>query len=140
MKHSRTSSLSSYDKDFRELIEVYTTGKKSAKTYNLTPQVLEHSTENSSCTSDGSMTEVDGTCENEVHDIDDDVLPENDGVGLQLENSLNSLNEKKSSVQYLEDECDLFHDADDLDGNKLIQRYLNVFDMISISKTALYIQ
>ncbi|XP_022893611.1 ATP-dependent DNA helicase Q-like SIM isoform X2 [Olea europaea var. sylvestris] len=115
VKHSRTSSLSSYDKDFRELIEVYTTGKKSAKTYNLTPQVLEHSTENSSCSSDGSMTEVDGTCENEVHDIDDDVLPENDGVGLQLENSLNSLNEKKSSVQYLEDECDLFHDADDLD-------------------------
>lgn len=116
VKHSRTSSLSSYDKDFRELIEVYTTGKKSAKTYNLTPQDLEHSTENSSSTSDGSMTEVDGTCKTEVNDIDDDVLSENDdGVGLQLENSLNSLNEKKLSVEYLEDECDLFHEADDLD-------------------------
>ncbi|KAL2491936.1 ATP-dependent DNA helicase Q-like SIM [Abeliophyllum distichum] len=116
VKHSRTSSLSSYDKDFRELIEMYTTGKKSANKYNLTLQDLEHSTENSSSTSNGSMTEVDGTCKNEVNDINDDVLSENDDeVGLQFENSLNSLNEKKLSVQYLEDECDLFHEADDLD-------------------------
>ncbi|KAK6159878.1 hypothetical protein DH2020_003259 [Rehmannia glutinosa] len=106
VKHSRTSSLSSYEKDFRELIRLYTQNEKSAK--KLICKDLESSLKNSSGPSNGSTSGLDEMCKNEVHDIDDYDISDDGGFFA-------SPNENGLSVQYLEDDCDQVQEVDDLD-------------------------
>ncbi|KAI3445356.1 hypothetical protein Pfo_002021 [Paulownia fortunei] len=106
VKHSRTSSLSSCEKDFSELIRLYTKNKKSVK--KLISKDVENSSKNSSGSSNVSTSGLDEMCKNEVHDIDDYDFSDDDGF-------LASPNENGLSVQYLEDDCDQVQEVDDLD-------------------------
>ncbi|KAL0422047.1 UNVERIFIED_CONTAM: ATP-dependent DNA helicase Q-like SIM [Sesamum latifolium] len=106
VKHSRTSSLSSYEKDFSELIRLYTKNKKTV--HKLTPKDPESSSKYSSGWLNGSMCGPDEMCTNQLHDTNDCDFSDDDGY-------LTSPNDKELSVQYLEDDCDQVQDVDDLD-------------------------
>ncbi|KAL2254137.1 UNVERIFIED_CONTAM: ATP-dependent DNA helicase Q-like SIM [Sesamum indicum] len=106
VKHSRTSSLSSYEKDFSELIRLYTKNKKTV--HKLTPKNPESSLKYSSGWLNGSMCGPDEMCTNKLHDTNDCDFSDDDGC-------LTSPNEKELSVQYLEDDCDQVQEVDDLD-------------------------
>nr|XP_027107724.1 ATP-dependent DNA helicase Q-like SIM isoform X4 [Coffea arabica] len=109
VKHSRTSSLSSYEKDFHELIEIFTRKKKFGKAHQLMSKNLEHAPDNMSRTATCDMFEPDTI-------DDDDAFSESDSeVGMSNECRSASSKDKKLSVEYLEDECDVFQDTDDLD-------------------------
>ncbi|XP_023732187.1 ATP-dependent DNA helicase Q-like SIM [Lactuca sativa] len=107
VKHSKTCS-SSYEKDFHDLIETYTRNQKhSKKNILISP---------ASCSSVGTTSQdetiknwLDCTEERASSETDDD----DDDVDISLPNK--SLKRKELSVEYLEDECDLLLDADDLD-------------------------
>ncbi|KAL3843948.1 hypothetical protein ACJIZ3_001351 [Penstemon smallii] len=122
VKHSRTSSLSSYEKDFDDLIGLYTKRKKSFQ--KLIPQDTINSSRESCTTSNGSTFGQNEMCKNIVNDTDDfdssddDETSEKDAVGLQVDNGLTSRHEKELSVQFLEDDFDQVQEADDLDAEK----------------------
>ncbi|KAA8545153.1 hypothetical protein F0562_019958 [Nyssa sinensis] len=81
VKHSRTSSPSSYEKDFRELIDINTRKKKVMWTILRMVPLLKIMIK----------------------------------FAQAKENGSTASKEKKMSVEYLEDECDLFQDVNDLD-------------------------
>ncbi|GFZ02986.1 RECQ helicase SIM [Actinidia rufa] len=117
VKHSRTSSPSSYEKDFHELINIYTKKKRSDKRKNsVILQDLAHDSDSSSNTSNGSIFEADTVSQSELDNIDNDSFFENDAdISSTKENQSTAAHEKKLSVEYLEDECDLLQGVDDMD-------------------------
>ncbi|KAF5957584.1 hypothetical protein HYC85_004809 [Camellia sinensis] len=117
VKHSRTSSPSSYEKDFCELINIYTRKKRpDKKKHNVMLQDLEHDSDSSSNTSNDSVFEADRMSQSLLDTIVDDSFSENDDdVSSSKANQSTASNEKKLSVEYLEDECDLLMGVDDLD-------------------------
>lgn len=111
VKHSRTSSPFSYEKDFRKLIHTYT--KKSMvgeKKCNIVSRNNDNVSEDSSSTVNGSISEAYGIS---VSDVDSD--GDDDEVNSMKENGSSISNEKKLSVQYLEDEVDVIQSVDDWD-------------------------
>ncbi|KAH6819075.1 RECQ helicase SIM [Perilla frutescens var. frutescens] len=104
VKHTRTSSVSSYEKDFSELINLYTKNKKSLQ--KMFPGNLEDSSINSS-SPNGITSGIDEMCRN-VDDSDDYEFSDDDGF-------LAPPKEKELSVEYLEDDCDRVQGVDDLD-------------------------
>lgn len=130
VKHSRTSSPSSYEKDFRELIDIYTRKKCPGKKHYSISEDPEDFSDNSSNT-----CEADGICENNLDNFEDDASSENDDeVCLPDKTGTLASKEKKLSVEYLEDECDLFHGVDDFDGNSLslLSEYMSVIIKYSL--------
>ncbi|CAL5410905.1 unnamed protein product [Camellia sinensis] len=117
VKHSRTSSPSSYEKDFCELVDIYTRKKRpDKKKHNVMLQDLEHDSDSSSNTSNDSVFEADRMSPSFLDNIVDDSFSENDDdVSSSKANQSTASNEKKLSVEYLEDECDLLMGVDDLD-------------------------
>ncbi|KAL8527980.1 hypothetical protein ACS0TY_005697 [Phlomoides rotata] len=105
VKHSRTSSLSSYEKDFSELIKLYSKNKKSVQ--KLISKDFEDSSNKSSGSPNRGASGTDEMCRH-GHDIDDNEFSDDDECWA-------SSNEKELSVQYLEDDCDLVQGVDDLD-------------------------
>ncbi|KAK2976917.1 hypothetical protein RJ640_024751 [Escallonia rubra] len=111
VKNSRTSSPASYEKDFRELIDIYTRKKRPGAKHNLISQHREDTFDNSS-----SKVVADGTYNCNMDSIEDNGSSEEDDDVLMLkENGSSALKEKKMSVEYLEDDCDLFQGGDDFD-------------------------
>ncbi|XP_059648491.1 ATP-dependent DNA helicase Q-like SIM [Cornus florida] len=112
VKHSRTSSPSSYEKDFCELIDVYTRKEKSyKKKQNMISQDQGDASDNSTSNLYGSIYEADhgDSIEN------DPSFGSDDEVSFRKGSCSTSSKEKEMSVEYLEDECDLFQGVDDLD-------------------------
>lgn len=117
VKNSRTRDPFSYEKDFRELIDIYARKNTSDVTQDLISPELIYASDNSCSTSTDSSFEsfdvLDG--------IEDDPLcGSSNRVSFQTAKSV--LKERNMSVEYLEDECDLLKDVDDLDG-KLLMNY-----------------
>ncbi|XP_052193548.1 ATP-dependent DNA helicase Q-like SIM isoform X2 [Diospyros lotus] len=118
VQHSRTSSPSSYEKDFRELISIYSKKKMSdKKKHDAMLQELEYGSDSSSNTSKESLYKADTTSQSDLNNIEDDAFFENDddGISLTKANWSTAPNEKKLSVEYLEDESDMLEGVDDLD-------------------------
>ncbi|KVH87873.1 DNA/RNA helicase, DEAD/DEAH box type, N-terminal [Cynara cardunculus var. scolymus] len=118
VKHSSTSS-SSYERDFCELVEVYTRNQKYSKKNSLMSTALVDSCDNASHTSVGTSSQdeiykswLDCTEERTSFGSDDDLTSPSESCDL-------SLKRKELSVEYLEDECDIFLDVNDFDGNFL---------------------
>ncbi|KAK3041971.1 hypothetical protein RJ639_002279 [Escallonia herrerae] len=111
VKNSRTSSPASYEKDFRELIDIYTRKKRPGAKHNLISQHHEDTFDNSS----GKVV-ADGTYNCNMDSIEDNGSSEEDDDVLMLkDNGSSALKEKKMSVEYLEDDCDPFQGGDDFD-------------------------
>ncbi|KAK1319494.1 ATP-dependent DNA helicase Q-like SIM [Acorus calamus] len=98
VKHSRTSSISSYDDDFRELIEVYTMKVvKSKKEIAVVLDNLQGDSDFCSSSENGSTSDAD-----EVSSCD-------------VENAAVSSKKNQWLSDFLEDELDVNQDVDDLD-------------------------
>ena len=106
MKHSRTSSSYSYERDFRELIETYTSNQKNSKKTHL-PQ--ENVSVGTCSKEEKNKSWLDGIEERASSESDDDItLPNKSFAPASMQ--------KELSVEFLEDECDQYLDVDDLDG------------------------
>lgn len=117
VKHSRTSSPSSYMKDFHELINIYTRKESSdKKEHDLGFQDMEHDSDSSTDTSNASIFGADKMSQNELDNCEDHYFSENDDVSPAKESWLPASDENKLSIEYLEDECDLVQGVDDMDG------------------------
>ncbi|XP_037490998.1 ATP-dependent DNA helicase Q-like SIM isoform X3 [Jatropha curcas] len=98
VKHSRTSSSSSYKKDFRQLVDIY--ARKKKKKQSVFSEVLNDFSDSSD---DNNMSDTD-----ECSDLDDEVT-------LVEENGSTASEGKELSVEYLENDIDIFQSANDWD-------------------------
>ncbi|KAM3704815.1 hypothetical protein ACJW31_03G034300 [Castanea mollissima] len=100
VKHSRTSSPSSYAKDFSELIDIYVRKRKTGeKKQTITSEELDD-------TSYGS----------DSYEIEDSYTGGDvDEVDSMEENGLTASKGKEMSVEYLENDVDVFQSVDDWD-------------------------
>ncbi|XP_055816707.1 ATP-dependent DNA helicase Q-like SIM isoform X1 [Solanum dulcamara] len=115
VKHSKTSSLASYKKDFHDLISIYSRKGKSSSKNKLMSTNLENS-ESSDNASNVCMDEHNGINEVNVDDVEGDAVSESDNeVSSPGRYGLDSFKDRQLSVEYLEDECDVVQDVDDLD-------------------------
>lgn len=108
VKHSRTSSPSSYAKDFQELVQVYSNKRTASERRQF---LGKEDLENASGHSSSTTTDSSG-----MYNMEDDDL---DGEDHEA-NSLNKIGpnaskEKQLSVEYLEDDFDDIQTADDFD-------------------------
>ncbi|XP_009778267.1 ATP-dependent DNA helicase Q-like SIM [Nicotiana sylvestris] len=116
VKHSRTSSIESYKKDFHELISIYSRKGKTGRKSKLMPTNPEENSDSSDNASNGCMDEYNGIYEVNVDDVVGDAVSESeDEVRSPGRCGLAPLKDRQLSVEYLEDECDLVQDVDDLD-------------------------
>ncbi|RWW07566.1 hypothetical protein GW17_00029052 [Ensete ventricosum] len=122
VKHSRTSSVSSYAKDFKDLIGKYTVPKMtSRKAHKNISYEQKDDSENYSSGYDMSAEEESSLLDSEE---DEDVnICDNYKVNLTEDSS--SLKENQLTVEYLEDELDIPHVVDDLDGTHFHLQYLS---------------
>lgn len=119
VKHSRTSSQSSYEKDFRELIDIYI---RKRKTRDKKQTIMAQEVDDVSDVSDhASLSEADETSPNDLDDVEDSCSDRNDGeVYSTKENGSTASTGKEMSVEYLENDVDIFEGVDDWDGTCFI--------------------
>ncbi|KAF9605738.1 hypothetical protein IFM89_018134 [Coptis chinensis] len=111
VKHSRTSSVKSYEKNFRELIEAYSTKKTMGKKEHKTS--LYGSDDESDCSRTSDADEI---SQSDFKHFEDDCFDGNDTEGSSINRTGEaSCMEKELSVEYLEDELDAFQNVDDFD-------------------------
>lgn len=120
VKHSRTSSTSSYDTDFCELIKTYTTTRVvNRKVANPISNDIEDDSDNSYDSSDDSLSNEDETSLTDTEGLEDDNIDgstSNDAdVNSPVVNSSASFKGRKLTLEYLEDELDVNLDGDDFD-------------------------
>ncbi|XP_059313161.1 ATP-dependent DNA helicase Q-like SIM [Lycium ferocissimum] len=116
VKHSRTSSIASYKKDFHDLISTYSGKGKSCWKNKLMSTNLEENSESSDSASNGCMDEHNGTDEVNVDNTDGDAISESDDeVCSPGRYGSDPSKDRQLSVEFLEDECDFVQDVDDLD-------------------------
>lgn len=116
VKHSKTSSVSSYERDFRELISIYSNkGSDQLKSVtNLQDEIFSGAISNWANVniSDGDISSSSDS------DKEDTQHAFNGGKFRSVKLKLPRV--KKLSVEYQEDEGDFLQQVDDWDGNILI--------------------
>lgn len=119
VKHSRTSSPSSYEKDFRELIDIYVRKRKSGdKKQTVISQELDDESDGSDS---DSISEADRISPTDLNNIEDSYSGrDDDEVYSVKENGSIASKGKEMSVEYLENDVDIFQGVDDWDGTSLL--------------------
>ncbi|XP_065854428.1 ATP-dependent DNA helicase Q-like SIM [Euphorbia lathyris] len=118
VKHSRTSSPSSYDKNFRQLVGLYAgKGKNGSKKQSNVSKVFNNFSNNFADsqileTNRSSPNDMDST-EYESSDVDDD--DDDDEVHSINKSESTASDRKELSIDYLENEVDVFQSVDDWD-------------------------
>ncbi|XP_050380916.1 ATP-dependent DNA helicase Q-like SIM [Argentina anserina] len=112
VQHSRTS-ISSYENDFHDLIDMYTgkRGQSEKKQTIITEDV--HQLLDSS--SNSSMSEADCISENDMDNIEDDNSDRYDEANSFHENGPSTSKGRELSVDYLENDVDVFQSVNDWD-------------------------
>lgn len=107
--HSRTSSPSSYVKDFQELVKVYTSKRTLKGSSHCTSNVtedFENGLEHSSNTSTDSS--------------DDELDDQDKELSSLKQHGFSASKERQLSVEFLEDDFDEIQTADDFDGMSVL--------------------
>lgn len=112
VKHSRTS-WASYETDFHELIKEYGGNNKNGG--NKKAFTLDDVSINSDA---GRMSDTDSVSSYDVDDNQDD-YDDSDTNVKQSGNIDNHKKRKKLTIEFLENDVDVFQSADDLDGTDL---------------------
>lgn len=117
VKHSKTSSPSSYKKDFCEVIDMYTGKRKTDERRQI---ISSREIKDDSDRCEGvSMSDEDDLSQDEFSNIDDGCSAEdNDEENLTKPNISRASKRKEMSVEYLENDMDVFQSVDDWDGTK----------------------
>lgn len=115
VKHCRTSSPSSYGKNLSHLIGIYAGKKKSnEKKWSSIAEELDDCSDSSA---DNSISDGDVSSPNDMNRIEDDCCDvDGDELNLTKENGSTASREKEMSIEYLENDVDVFHIVDDWDG------------------------
>ncbi|XVF31366.1 hypothetical protein REPUB_Repub16aG0139600 [Reevesia pubescens] len=103
VKHSRTSE-SSYGMDFRQLIDVYARKKRIGETKGTLISQEFH-----------GQSDSDHSSASDFNDIEDSDINKSDDENSTKENGSISSREKEMSVEYLENEIDVFQSVEDWD-------------------------
>ncbi|KAG7968498.1 hypothetical protein I3843_08G158100 [Carya illinoinensis] len=114
VKHSRTSSPSSYGKDFCELIDIYVRKRKTGYKKQITMS------EELGGASDGPdiscIYKADGISRNDQNHTEDSYSDRDiDEPYSMKENGSTAMKGKEMSIEYLENDVDVFHGVDDWD-------------------------
>lgn len=114
VKHCRTSSPSSYGKNLSHLIGIYAGKKKSnEKKWSSIAEELDDCSDSSA---DNSISDGDVSSPNDMNRIEDDCCDvDGDELNLTKENGSTASREKEMSIEYLENDVDVFHIVDDWD-------------------------
>lgn len=113
VKHSRTSSPSSYRKDFSDLIDVYVGNRRFG---NKKQTVISHKSDSVlDCSTNSSLYEADIISPNDLEDTDDSDSDKDDEVDSSEECLPSPSEGRTMSVEYLENEVDVFQSVDDWD-------------------------
>lgn len=114
VKHCRTSSPSSYGKNLSHLIGIYAGKKKSnEKKWNSIAEELDDCSDSSA---DNSISDGDVSSPNDMNRIEDDCCDvDDDELNLTKENGSTASREKEMSIEYLENDVDVFNTVDDWD-------------------------
>ncbi|KAJ6305917.1 hypothetical protein OIU78_021282 [Salix suchowensis] len=114
VKHCRTSSPSSYGKNLSHLIGIYAGKKKSnEKKWSSIGEEVDDCSDNST---DNSISDGDVSSPNGMNRIEDDCCDvDDDELNLTKENGSAASREKEMSIEYLENDVDVFHTVDDWD-------------------------
>ncbi|WCJ43113.1 ATP-dependent DNA helicase Q-like SIM [Euphorbia peplus] len=117
VKHSRTSSHSSYDKNFRELVGLYNGKGDNGFTKQSMSKVFSNCSDN---IADSHILEINRSSPNEVDsseyessDVDDDAAAAE--VHSVNKSESTASGRKELSIEYLENEVDVFQNVDDWD-------------------------
>ncbi|XP_010259656.1 PREDICTED: ATP-dependent DNA helicase Q-like SIM isoform X2 [Nelumbo nucifera] len=111
VKHSRTSSIASYEMDFSELIDIYTKKRIDGGKEDCVIS-CESDDDSDNC----SMSDANEGSLSDFEDLEQDYLDGNDAeASSQIGNYPASSMEDQLSVEYLEDDLDNFRCVDDLD-------------------------
>lgn len=105
VKHSRTSP-SSYKKDFQELIDVYARKRKAGEKQQ---RSFLHASD--------VMSKADAISQDDMSDNEDGYSDRDDEVYSTKKNGSRISKGKEMSVEYLENEVDVFQSVDDWDGS-----------------------
>lgn len=109
----------SYDKDFCELIEPYAAsrGKKRNGPTKILNYVEDKNTHSSLTATSGSSFDVDEASVSDSSDSKDECRDEDDiDASVANKNSASPSDGYQLTAEYLEDEVDIYHNVDDLDG------------------------
>lgn len=125
VKHSRTSCRSSYDKDFHELIDTYTSkGMAATRKPGTNVHDSEHESDSSDGSANGSMSDADDMYPSDSENSDSEQIYGNGSKGSTANKKAPAVSKKNIlSVEFLEDELDICDSVDDLDGNCLLIFY-----------------
>ncbi|RWR76539.1 ATP-dependent DNA helicase Q-like protein SIM isoform X2 [Cinnamomum micranthum f. kanehirae] len=117
VKHSRTSCRSSYDKDFHELIDTYTSkGMAATRKPGTNVHDSEHESDSSDGSANGSMSDADDMYPSDSENSDSKQIYGNGSEGSTAKKKAPAVSKKNIlSVEYLEDELDICDSVDDLD-------------------------
>lgn len=129
VKHSRTSSPSSYKKDFCQLIDHYALKKTTNEAKCVITAKEIHNGFN--FCSQSSMSEAELEDENDSEDDCSDT--DDDGNKFPDSNGSTAMEGKKMSVEYLENEVDVFQSVDDWDGTNFSFSLLFILIVASFS-------
>ncbi|GAV86974.1 DEAD domain-containing protein/Helicase_C domain-containing protein [Cephalotus follicularis] len=114
VKHSRTSSSSSYDKDFSQLINIYTSQRKIGVKKEASISTAFEDRSNFFVNS--SPIVADSPSSSDLDNIEDgDFNGDDDEVNSTKENGSTALKGKELSVEYLENDVDVLQTVDDCD-------------------------
>ncbi|KAG6586250.1 ATP-dependent DNA helicase Q-like SIM, partial [Cucurbita argyrosperma subsp. sororia] len=112
VKHSKTTSPSSYRKDFSDLIDMYAGNRRSG---NKKQTIISHKLDSVlHCSTDNSVREADRKSPDDVEESDDSDS-DRDDIDSEEECLPTSSAGRTMSVEYLENEVDVFQSVDDWD-------------------------
>lgn len=103
--HSKTSSPSSYSKDFRELVLAYTSKRTEKDKSHCLKSVMEDPQDAS-----------EDSCSTASDSSDDEIDEQDDELSSMKKASFSASEEQQLSVEFLEDDFDDIQTADDFDG------------------------
>ncbi|XP_022965576.1 ATP-dependent DNA helicase Q-like SIM [Cucurbita maxima] len=112
VKHSKTTSPSSYRKDFSDLIDMYAGNRRSG---NKKQTIISHKLDSVlHCSTDNSVREAYRKSSDDVEESDDSDS-DRDDIDSEEECLPTSSSGRTMSVEYLENEVDVFQSVDDWD-------------------------
>ncbi|XP_023537887.1 ATP-dependent DNA helicase Q-like SIM [Cucurbita pepo subsp. pepo] len=112
VKHSKTTSPSSYRKDFSDLIDMYAGNRRSG---NKKQTIISHKLDSVlHCSTDNILREADRKSPDDVEESDDSDS-DRDDIDSEEECLQTSSSGRTMSVEYLENEVDVFQSVDDWD-------------------------
>ncbi|KAM1802118.1 hypothetical protein ACFX11_033628 [Malus domestica] len=112
VQHSRTSA-STYEDDFRELVDMYTGKRKTGEKKKMI--MSQEINDLLNCSANNTISEADSISQDDLANIEDDFSDRDDEASSSQENGSSASKGRELSVDYLENDLDIFQSVNDWD-------------------------